>query len=66
MRNVDVALRADELYTLREFKRRMGLSESAWRALKARGFPVSRSGKRVFVSGRLAITYYEHQVDRQT
>lgn len=54
---------ANELYTLPEFKRRMGLTEAAYREMKARGFRPIRDGKRAFISGRQAIEYYEKQAD---
>ena len=46
-----------EFYTLKEFKRRMGLTEAAMRALRRKGFEVARVGKRAFVPGALAIVF---------
>jgi len=47
-----------ELYTLKEFMRRMGLTETAMRALRRKGFTVARVGKRAFVPGYLAIVFF--------
>ena len=46
-----------EFYTLKEFMRRMGLTETAMRALRRKGFEVARVGKRAFVPGALAIMF---------
>ena len=46
-----------EFYTLKEFMRRMGLTETAMRALRRKGFEVARVGKRAFVPGALAIWF---------
>lgn len=47
-----------EFYTLKEFMRRMGLTETAMRALRRKGFEVARVGKRAFVPGALAIMFF--------
>lgn len=52
---------ADELYTLTEFRRRLSIPTRAWREMKKRGFKPIPDGKRVFVSGRMAIEYFEKQ-----
>jgi hypothetical protein len=52
-------IREGELYTLAAFKRCLSLSESAARALRLKGLPVIRFGKRGFVSGRRAIEFLE-------
>lgn len=46
-----------ELYTLSEFKRRLGLTDTAMRELRRKGFVVLRVGKRAFVNGFLAIAF---------
>jgi hypothetical protein len=50
-------IKADELYTLTEFKRRVGLGDSALRKARRRGLPVYREGGRAFVFGRDWIKY---------
>jgi hypothetical protein len=47
-----------ELYTLEEFKKRMGLTDTAMRALRRKGFAVIRVGKRAFVLGIMAINFF--------
>ena len=46
-----------EFHTLKEFMRRMGLTETAMRALRRKGFEVARVGKRAFVPGALAVWF---------
>lgn len=55
----DGVIRADELYTIGQFRSRLKLTESAVRALRISGLPVIRFGKRAFVSGRQAIEFLE-------
>jgi len=38
-------------YSIAEFRQRTGLSVSAWRAVRRKGLPVRRIGKRHFVLG---------------
>ena len=38
-------------YSIAEFRQRAGLSLSAWRAVRRKGLPVRRIGKRHFVLG---------------
>ena len=52
-------VREGELYTVRQLKVRLGLSDSAWRAMRQRGLPHHLIGKRVFVSGREVIAFVE-------
>ena len=47
-----------ELYTLSEFKSRMGLTDTAMRELRRKGFSVLRVGKRAFVLGVAAIAFF--------
>ena len=47
-----------ELYTLSEFKSRMGLTDTAMRELRRKGFSVLRVGKRAFVYGFAAIAFF--------
>ena len=46
-----------EFYTLKEFMSRMGLTETAMRALRRRGLKVARVGKRAFIPGLFAIAF---------
>ena len=48
-----------ELYTITELKSRLGLTDSAWWAMKDRGAPRICIGKRVYVSGRQIIRFLE-------
>ena len=48
----------DELYTLKEFKKRMGLTDTAMRELRRKGFKVFRIGKRAFVLGVAAMSFF--------
>jgi len=45
-------LRADELYTIPELQRRLGIRASGWRALRRKGLPCYQVGKRVVVFGQ--------------
>ena len=45
-------LRADELYTIPELQRRLGIRASGWRALRHKGLPCYQVGKRVVVFGQ--------------
>ncbi|MEL7500655.1 MAG: hypothetical protein AAFN77_23885 [Planctomycetota bacterium] len=47
----------NETYTLAEFKQRMGLTDTAMRALRRNGLPISRVGKRAFVVGAIAVQF---------
>ena len=55
--NTDGVINQADLYTVQTFKLRLGLTESAWRALRDRGLPVIRIGKRAYVSGRDAVAF---------
>ncbi len=50
-------IREDELYTLEEFKGRMGIKKAAWRTMRRQGLPVLRIGQRGYVDGRQAIDH---------
>lgn len=54
-------IQGDALYTLREFQARMGLEKAAWRSLKRKGLPTIKQGRRVYISGRAAIEWFEAQ-----
>jgi len=45
-------IRVDELYTLPELQRRLGIRQAAWRVLKRRGLPCYQVGKRMLVFGQ--------------
>lgn len=48
-----------ELYTIKQIKLRLGVTDSAWRSLVRSGFPVIRTGKRGYVSGGQVIEFFE-------
>lgn len=50
-----------EILTLDAFRRRLGLSVSAWRSMRAAGAPVARIGKRTYISGKLWCRWVEAQ-----
>lgn len=45
-------IRSDELYTLPELQRRLGIRAAAWRVLRRKGLPFHQIGKRVLVFGQ--------------
>lgn len=45
-------IRADELYTLPELQRRLGIRAAAWLVLRRKGLPFHQVGKRVLVFGQ--------------
>ena len=45
-------IRADELYTLPELQRRLGIRQAARRVLRRKGLPFYQVGKRVMVFGQ--------------
>jgi len=45
-------IRADELYTLPELQRRLGIRHAAWRALRRKGLRSRQVGKRVLIFGQ--------------
>ena len=45
-------IRSDELYTLPELQRRLGIRAAAWRVLRRKGCRFIRSAKRVLVFGQ--------------
>ena len=47
----------DEMYTLKEFKSRLRLTDTAMRELRRKGLVVYRLGKRAFVNGTQAISF---------
>ena len=56
-KEVSGVIRCGELYTLFRFKKLLGLTEAAFRALKRRGLPVFRTGKRAFLIGDEVIEF---------
>ena len=57
-------LKPGELLTLAAFKSRMGLTDSAVRAMRRDGLPVLRIGKRHFVAADDAIHYIRSKSSR--
>ena len=45
-------IRGDELYTLPELQRHLGIRAAAWRVLRRKGLPFHQVGKRVPVFGQ--------------
>ena len=45
-------IRSDEIYTVTELQRRLGIRQSGWRALKRNGLRFYQVGRRVFVFGQ--------------
>jgi hypothetical protein len=58
-RNVCGIINTNDLYTVKAFRLRLSLTESAWRSMRDRGLPVIRVGKRAFISGRDAVAFLE-------
>ena len=54
-------IRADELYTLPELQRRLGIRPSAWRVLRRKGLPFHQVGKRVLVFGQDVFEFVKKQ-----
>lgn len=50
-------IRADEMYTAAELKRRMGLGDYTWRQLR-RQLPIIELGRKQYVMGRDAIAFF--------
>ena len=57
--NINGVINKTDLYTVNAFRLRLNLTDSAWRALRDRGLPVIRVGKRAFVSGRDAVAFLQ-------
>ncbi|MEZ5941159.1 MAG: hypothetical protein R3C18_07195 [Planctomycetaceae bacterium] len=55
--SVEGVINPDELYTLRAFKRRLGISDATLRAARRAGLKVSYLHKQGFVHGRDWIEY---------
>lgn len=51
------SVRADELYTIDEVKRRLAMRDTSWRTLLRTGLPLRKIGKRKFVLGRELIDH---------
>ncbi len=58
-------VRPDEMYTLHELKRRLGMSDSALRAARRKGLRVFYVHKRGFIFGKDLIDYILHSDGRQ-
>jgi len=54
-------IRADELYTLPELQRRLGIRQAAWRVLRRKGLPFYQVGKRVLIFGQDFMEFVRHQ-----
>jgi hypothetical protein len=52
-------VRADELYTLDELKRRLGVEVYALRQMKRAGLRVVQFGRRSYVLGRSVLEFFE-------
>ncbi len=52
-----------EVVPLATFRRRMGLSVSAWRALRRAGFPYVEFGKRTWIVGGAAVAWFQRLGD---
>lgn len=50
-------IRADELYTIDEFKKRLGIKDSTLRAARRAGFSISYLHGRAYILGKDWITY---------
>ncbi|MBA2117072.1 helix-turn-helix domain-containing protein [Bremerella alba] len=50
-----------ELYTTRQLKARLGISDASIREMKREGLPVIRLGKRAFISGNQIIEFLERR-----
>lgn len=48
-----------ELYTIQQFKKQLGISNTAFRTMRQEGLKVIRLGKRAYLSGRLAMEFLE-------
>jgi len=48
-----------ELYTIRQLKQRLGISDSSIRELRKMGLPVIRIGRTAYISGRQVILFLE-------
>ena len=51
MASVPGEIRADSAYTIPEVCARLGMARAAWRALRAKGLPVAKIGRRGYVLG---------------
>ncbi|MBA2113075.1 hypothetical protein [Bremerella alba] len=61
LNNNSGVISVQELYTVSEFKARLGISNTAFRTLRQQGLKISRIGKRAYLVGRLAIEFFESQ-----
>jgi hypothetical protein len=52
-------IQGDQLYTLSEFRRRLGLGERALRTARRRGLPVHKVGRAKYVIGAEAIEWFK-------
>lgn len=54
-------IRADEVYTLAEFMRRVGFKEGAMKEARGRGLRVTYTSTRAFVRGRDWLEYLDRE-----
>lgn len=53
------SIRADEVLTLTEFVRRLGIGQKTWRSMKAAGLQSALIGKRRYILGRHVVAFIE-------
>lgn len=56
---LDGVIRRDELYTLPELKKRLGIQDRAWWSLKEQGLRTVRAGSRTYILGKDVIELFE-------
>lgn len=54
----DAVISETEMYTRSQLMRRLGLTDAAYYALKAKGLPVFTIGKRVYAVGKELIRFF--------
>ncbi len=60
------SIRADEVVTLTEFVRRLGIGQKTWRTMKNAGLQSALIGKKRYILGRHAVTFFEQLAERQS
>jgi len=56
-------IRKDATYTLKEFKRRLGIGDAAIRQMKREGLPLRKIGKAKYVMGEDWYTFVDGHTD---
>lgn len=56
-------IRADELYTVAEARRRLGLKDWAWRHARRKGLRTVKIGRAAFVRGSAILDFVDRQSD---